>query len=111
MLILHPHIMAFHFPWESLIEFLAVLAAFFTISLISKHYKSADVKCLIFLVTSAAIWAFAYGMEFAASDINSKILWAKFSYLGISFLPVFYFCFASSFSSKMKFINKTYNTR
>jgi PAS domain S-box-containing protein len=107
MLILHPHIMALHFPQESIIEFLAVLAACFTIFLISKHYKSADVKCLIFLVASAAVWAFAYGMEFAASGIDSKILWAKFSYLGISFLPVFYFCFASSFSSKLNIINKT----
>ncbi|MDD4107492.1 MAG: histidine kinase N-terminal 7TM domain-containing protein, partial [Prolixibacteraceae bacterium] len=98
--------MAVNFPQETMIEFLAVMAAIFTIFLVSKYHKSAEVKYLIFLVIFAAIWAFAYGMEFAVTKFESKILWAQFSYIGIGFLPVSYFCFASSFSNKINKLNR-----
>jgi signal transduction histidine kinase len=87
-------------PRASIIEFIAVLAAVLTILVIAKYRKTAEVKYLIIILSSAAFWAFTYGMEFIASDTETKIFWSKLSYIGIAFLPLGYFLFATAFSQK-----------
>jgi PAS domain S-box-containing protein len=47
-----------------------------------------------------AIWAVSYAFEFATGQLTLKILWSKISYLGIAFLPLFYFLFSTAFSQK-----------
>ncbi|NLB26644.1 MAG: hypothetical protein GX820_08130 [Bacteroidales bacterium] len=80
-------------PKASIIHFFTVFAALSTIIVIYKYRIAPEVKYLIFIVSGAAVWAFAYGMEFMSTELESKIFWSKFSYCGISFIPVFYFFF------------------
>jgi len=105
MLITHHYITFIVLPRESIIEFLAVLAAVFTIFIMAKYRKTPEVKYLIIVLLSAAIWAFSYGMEFIAADFETKVIWSKVSYIGIAFLPLSYFFFATAFSQKMHILN------
>jgi len=56
---------------------------------------------------STAVWAFFYGLEFAATDLHLKIFWSKFSYIGIVFAPVFFYFFSIYFASKHLKLSKT----
>ncbi len=87
-------------PKASIIHFFTVFAALSTIIVIYKYRIAPEVKYLIFIVSGAAVWAFAYGMEFMSTELESKIFWSKFSYCGISFIPVFYFFFTKAFSRR-----------
>ena len=55
---------------------------------------------------STASWAFFYGLEFAATDLELKIFWSKLSYLGIVFAPIFFYFFSLHFSSKQNKLTK-----
>jgi signal transduction histidine kinase len=94
------HIIFENIPPESLIQFMAVAVSAGTVIILWKFGKSPEVKFLILVEILAAIWAFTYGMEFLRDDLESKKFWARLSYLGISFLPVCYFFFATTFSQK-----------
>ncbi|SHF84508.1 PAS/PAC sensor signal transduction histidine kinase [Mariniphaga anaerophila] len=94
-------------PKESIIEFLAVAIALGTLAILWKHRKSPEVKYLIFIELSAAIWALTAGFEFMSSTLETKQLWSQASYLGFSFMPLLYFLFASAFSQKIKYITPT----
>ncbi len=85
-------------PRASIIQFFAVIAAAATIGIIFKYRKAPEVKYLIYIIISAAVWSFTYGMEFISSNTETKILWSKISYFGIAFIPVFYYHFAKAFS-------------
>ncbi len=96
--------MLYHYTTGSLIQFVTVIFAFITIGLLWKFRKLPEVKYLIYLEFFVSIWAFTYCMEFATHDLVTKIFWSKMSYLGIAFLPVFYFLFTTAYSQKSKFI-------
>lgn len=96
--------MLYHFTSNSLIQTLTALAAVSTIILLWKFRKSMEVKFLIFLEIFVAIWAVTYAMEFATSDLDTKIFWSKMSYFGIAFLPVCYFLFTTAFSQNNRII-------
>jgi PAS domain S-box-containing protein len=91
-------------PKISIIEFLAVAVALGTVAILWRYKKSREVMYLIYIEILAAIWAFTYGVEFLATDLETKKLWSQLSYLGISFLPVFYFLFTTAFSQKYHII-------
>jgi len=105
MLITYHYITFIVLSKESIIEFVAVLAAVFTIFIMAKYRRTPEVKYLIAVLLSAAIWAFSYGMEFIAADFATKVIWSKASYLGITFLPLSYFFFATAFSQKTHILN------
>jgi PAS domain S-box-containing protein len=90
---------------ESVIEFIAALIAIATILVLWKYRKADEVKYLIFVEFCAAIWAVFYALEFSTSGLENKILWSKFSYIGIAFLPLGYFLFTTAFSQKTHLIN------
>jgi PAS domain S-box-containing protein len=70
--------------------------------------KTPGVKYWLVWQIAASIWAFAYAFEFAATDIETKILWSKFSYFGIVYGPVAFLLFSLSLSSKFKYLQKKY---
>jgi PAS domain S-box-containing protein len=70
--------------------------------------KTPGVKYWLVWQIAASIWAFAYAFEFAATDIETKILWSKFSYFGIVYGPVAFLFFSLSLSSKFKYLQKKY---
>jgi PAS domain S-box-containing protein len=94
------HIFFENIPPESIIQFMAVAVSIGTILILWKFGKSPEVKYLILVEILAAIWAMTYGIEFLKDDLETKKFWSRLSYLGISFLPVCYFFFTTSFSQK-----------
>ena len=89
----------------SVIHFITAFAAIFTFTLLWKFRNSTEVKYMIYVQLLVTIWSITYALEFSTPNLEEKILWAKLSYLGISFLPTCYFLFATSFSQKRKYIN------
>jgi len=70
--------------------------------------KTPGVKYWLVWQVAASIWAFTYAFEFAATDLETKILWSKFSYFGIVYGPVAFLLFSLSLSSKYRFLQKKY---
>lgn len=60
---------------------------------------------LIWQIT-AAIWAFTYAFEFAATNLDTKIIWSKFSYFGIVYSSVSFLFFSLEYSSSARKINR-----
>ena len=50
--------------------------------------ETPGVKYWLVWQLAAAVWAFTYAFEFAATDLETKIIWSKFSYLGIVYCSV-----------------------
>lgn len=65
-------------------------------------------KFFILALLSISIWSFGSLMEFISPDINSKIFWAKFSYIGISTVSPFLFLFVLSYVKYNKFLKIPY---
>jgi len=70
--------------------------------------KTQGVKYWLVWEVAASIWAFTYAFEYAATNIETKILWSKFSYFGIVFGPVAFLLFSLTLSSKFKYLQKKY---
>ena len=96
--------MLYQFTTGSLIQLVTAFAAFITIGLLWKYRQSYEVKFLVYLEFFVAVWALTYCMEFATYDLATKIFWSKMSYMGIAFLPAFYYLFTTAYSQKTKFI-------
>ena len=85
---------------------IGVVTFFFLI----RFRKTPGVKYWLAWQVAASIWAFTYAFEFAATNIETKILWSKFSYFGIVYGPVAFLLFSLSLSSKFRFLQKKYVT-
>jgi len=70
--------------------------------------KTPGVKYWLIWQVAASIWAFTYAFEFAATNIETKILWSQFSYFGIVYGPVSFLLFSFTLSSKFKYLQKKY---
>lgn len=68
--------------------------------------KAPGVKYWLVWQMAASIWAFTYAFEFAATDIETKIMWSKFSYFGIVYCTVSFLFFSLKFSSQNRFLGK-----
>lgn len=66
-----------------------------------KHRSVHGAYYLIFMMLGLAYWAFANAGEYATVDPAVKIIWAKFSYLGIVSTPVLWFTFALGYRGSM----------
>lgn len=98
--------MAYNFGTESIIEFFTAIAAIGTTVVLWKYKKSPEVRYLIYLELLVALWAITYAFEFGTARLETKVLWSQLSYLGIAFLPVCYFLFATAFSQKSNIITR-----
>ena len=83
---------------------IGIITFFFLI----KSRNTPGVKYWLIWEIAASVWAFTYAFEFAATDIETKISWSKFSYFGIVYCPVSFLFFSLAFSSKYKFLTKKY---
>ncbi len=91
-------------PMESMIAFMALLVAAGTSIILWTYRKSAEVKYLFVIEIFAGIWALGSGLEYMSENLDMKIFWSQFTYLGIAFLPVCYFLFSTAFSQKFHLI-------
>lgn len=73
-----------------------------------RYRNTPGVKYWLVWQVAASIWAFTYAFEYAATDIETKILWSKFSYFGIVYLPVSFMFFSFAFSSYHNLLKKKY---
>ncbi|HAQ18737.1 MAG TPA: hypothetical protein DCR40_05800 [Prolixibacteraceae bacterium] len=83
---------------------IGIITFFFLI----RFRETPGVKYWLIWQIATAVWAFTYAFEFAATDIETKIMWSKFSYLGIVYCPVSFFFFSLEFSSSERFLNKKF---
>jgi PAS domain S-box-containing protein len=79
-----------------------------TLVFLIRYRKSPGVKYWLIWQLAASVWAFTYAFEFAATHIDTKILWSKFSYFGIVYCTISYVFFSLEFSSQNKFLKKKY---
>ena len=70
--------------------------------------KTAGVKYWLVWQVACVIWAFTYAFEYSSTDLETKILWSKFSYFGIVYGPVSFLLFSLAFSSKFNYLRKKY---
>ncbi len=90
----------------SLLLFITGIAGILISLYLLQYRKSPGVFYLSLMQFFTALWAIFYGFEYSAITIDLKLLWSKFSYLGIAFTPVSFLLFALSFSSKEDLVTK-----
>ncbi|HCY43557.1 MAG TPA: hypothetical protein DHV48_19845 [Prolixibacteraceae bacterium] len=92
--------------------FLLLLVAGFigivTFLFLLRSRNTPGVKFWLIWQIAASVWAFTYAFEFAANDLETKILWSKFSYFGIVYCSVSFFFFSLTFSSRYQLLQKKY---
>lgn len=57
---------------------------------------------------ATSIWAITYAFEYSATNLETKILWSKFSYFGIVYAPVAFLLFSLAFSSRTTYLKRKY---
>ena len=55
---------------------------------------------LILFMAGAAVWSFGYAFELASLNLDTKIFWAKFQYLGIVTVPLMVLIIAIEYSGR-----------
>lgn len=95
-------------PISSIIQLITAIAALGVIALLWKNRNNAEVRFLMLVQISAAIWAFFYAAEFSTPVLEQRILWSQLSYLGIGFLPVGFFFFTLAYRQKNGVIQPIY---
>lgn len=58
-----------------------------------------------FMMLGIAIWALSYGLELSSTSIRQMLFWINVEYLGISFIPAFWFLFIAKFTGRDKWLN------
>ena len=81
---------------------IGVITFFFLI----KNRRSPGVKYWLIWQLASSFWAFTYAFEYAATDLESKLLWSKLSYFGIVYCAVSFFFFSFEFSSRFRYLKK-----
>lgn len=65
---------------------------------VAQQGRVAGATSLLGLCVSVGIWAFAYAFELANVELSGEIFWAKVEYIGIPFVPLFFFLFSYEFT-------------
>ena len=94
----------------SLILALTGIIGFLISAYLLQFRKSPGIFYLSLMQFFTALWAIFYCLEFSATTLELKLIWSKFSYLGIAFAPVCFLFFTLSFSSKEELITKQLKT-
>jgi|GEM_PF-1281579 len=68
--------------------------------------RVAGSTSLLGLIITVCIWAFAYSFELVSAELNWQVFWAKVEYLGIPFVPLFFFIFAYEFSQNLRRLSR-----
>lgn len=84
------------------------LIGIITFLFLLKFRNTQTAKFWMIWQISASIWAFTYAFEFAATDLETKIMWSRFSYFGIVYCPVSFLFFSLAYSSKYRLLQKKY---
>ena len=69
---------------------------------------SAGAYELMLCTISVGIWTFGYILEILVPDLPSKLIWAKFEYLGISTVSVWVLLFITRYTRRSTRFNFKY---
>ncbi len=69
-----------------------------------RHRASSGAVPFAFLMLASAVWAAFDALENLSLSPTTKVIWARLAYLGIAFLPTFWFIFAMRFGNQGRWI-------
>jgi PAS domain S-box-containing protein len=72
----------------------AVLGLFLALFIL-RNRPAPGSRALVAMILGASLWSTGYALEFLSPGLESKLLWAKFQYLGITTIPLAWFIFAA----------------
>ncbi|PTN07937.1 histidine kinase N-terminal 7TM domain-containing protein [Mangrovibacterium marinum] len=84
----------------SLFLLLSGIAGLMVALFLYRFRGAPGVVFLALLQTSIAIWTICYFFEYSATTANLKLRWSQLSYLGITFIPVWFYLFSINFKSR-----------
>ncbi len=90
-------------PYSVLLLVTAIVSLYLSVFVLKKY---PNYKFFFLFLVSSAIWSFGYAMEIWSGDINAKILWAKFEYIGITTIPVAWFITILQYTGKDKWLSR-----
>ncbi|MEX0945684.1 MAG: histidine kinase N-terminal 7TM domain-containing protein, partial [Balneolaceae bacterium] len=64
------------------------------------------VRTFAILMVGVSVWALAYSMELAMTDLSHILFWIKVEYIGIALIPAFWLVFVLQFSGNDKYLNR-----
>jgi PAS domain S-box-containing protein/putative nucleotidyltransferase with HDIG domain len=100
--------MEFNFPAYSIVFFAGFLVSIAVMIIILKRRPAPGALPFALFVFSGAVWSLALILEIGATEIASKILWAKVEYLGIISTGVLWLTFTLDYSGYRKWKSPRY---
>lgn len=88
-----------YFPIIAISSFIAAACAVFVAT---RRNRSHGATALLGLIISVVIWGAAYALELSSADLRWEVFWAKIEYVGVPFVPLFFFLFAYQFTQNEK---------
>jgi len=82
------------------------IIGFGTFLFLLRYKERPGVKYWLVWQIATAFWAISYAFEYGAIDLETKILWSKFSYFGIVYCALAFFLFSQAFFANNKSLNK-----
>jgi PAS domain S-box-containing protein len=89
-----------------LLLILGGLIGLVTFFFLIRFRKTSGVNYWLIWQIATSIWSFTYAFEFAATDLETKIMWSKFSYFGIVYCSLAFYFFSLKFSSSNRFLSR-----
>ena len=90
--------------WQTLLVFvllfISAVAALVMTFFAWQRRELPGARAFAMVTASLATWSLFYALEVWAQDITTIILWSKFQYVGIAYIPVGWFLFAMGFSGR-----------
>jgi PAS domain S-box-containing protein len=83
----------------AIFSFFTSVLSLFIAAVIWRHRKISGRISAVFMMIAIAEWTVCRGFEAASTLVQSKILWAKFEYLGITVIPAIWLTFVQRYSN------------
>lgn len=68
--------------------------------------EASGARAVALLMLAVSVWSLGYALEFSASDLGSKVFWAKVEYLGIVTVPVAWLVFALRYTGRARWLTR-----
>jgi len=93
-------------PYASLLALAALIAVLLAIYIWDRR-DVPGAKSAAVLMFAVFVWSAGYALEFMGVDLETKLFWAKFQYIGIASLPVALLLFALEFSGSIAWLTNS----
>ena len=101
--------MTFHYPtFAFAFLFTAIISLLVAVAALRRRSVPGSMVFAL-LMSAAAEWSFFGALEAMAVELNAKVLWAKFEYVGIVSVPLLWFIFALQYSQSPRWLMRRRN--